>query len=392
MTSTEREGDMADARMTDISTNLIRLRGARNFTQEGLADAAGISSAGYRKIEAGESEPRANTVVALARALNVKPGDLLRPAPPLPVARFRSTKQMRERELLLMRVAKDLEGYVELEALVSEKTSFHPKEFASVDVESALRPIEAATRVRRAFDLEDDEPIHDICGLLEDNGIKVLRVRVASDGFFGLSVMDGTSGPALAVNVWERISVERWIFTAAHELGHLVLHADDFDPAESNEQPEHEREADLFAAHFLMPQASFEKEWEQAKGLGLYERVLKLKRIHRVSYLTVLYRVHEMGRSDIWARFKAEAKRRTGKPLLKVDEPAALAPGVFLGPAVEARKGDEPTQLSEYDFLTDRRQRLVREAVEGDIISIGRAAEILGVTLRSMRQIAGSWV
>lgn len=383
---------MAASVVTDISKNLIRLRDAKGLTQEEVAAAAGISLAGYRKVEAAESEPRSNTVVALGRALGVKPGELLRPAPPLPVARFRSTKRMRERDLLLMDVAKQLEGYVELETLLGTKTIFHPEAFAAEDVEPAGRPIEAATRVRSAFGLEVDEPIHDICGLLEDHGIKVLRIHVASDAFFGLSVAEGDAGPAIAVNAWERISVERWIFTAAHELGHLVLHAGDFNPTEVAEQPDHEREADQFAAHFLMPQASFAKEWEQARGLSLYDRVLKVKRIHRVSYMTVLYRVHELGRPEVWAMFKAEAKRRNGKSLLKADEPAALGPGAFLGAAVETRKGAEPTQLSEYDFLTDRRQRLVREAVEGDVISIGRAAEILGVSLRSMRQIAGSWV
>lgn len=376
--------------VTDISKNLLRLRSARDLTQEQVADAAGISRAGYRKIESADSEPRANTVLALAKALGVKPGDLLRTAPPLPVARFRSSKRMRERDLLLMDVAKELEAYAELEALLHEQRSFQPEQFAPARL-SARRPIEAAARVRQAFNLDGDEPIHDICGLLEDHGVKVLRLPVASDAFFGLSVADGSFGPAIAVNIWERVSVERWIFTAAHELGHLVLHAADFDAAQSTEQPEHEKEADLFAAHFLMPEASFQKEWDQARGLPLYDRVLKVKRIHRVSYKTVLYRLHEQGRTDIWARFNAEAKRRTGKTLLKVDEPAALAPGAFLGAAVEGRKGLEPTQLTEFDFLTDRRQRLVRKAVEGDVISIGRAAEILGVSLRSMRQIAGSW-
>ncbi len=382
---------MATISINDVSMNLRRLRSERELTQEQLADAAGLSRAGYRKIEAAQSEPRANTVLALARALEVKPGDLLRPAPPLPVARFRSTKRMRERELLLMSVARDLEDYANLEALLDERPSFTLQRFSAQDAEPS-RPVEAASRIREDFDLADDEPIHDICGLLEAHGIKVLRNSIASDAFFGLSVADGTSGPAIVVNVWERISVERWIFTAAHELGHLVLHADDFDPDVTAEQPEHEREADLFAAYFLMPAASFLKEWDQTSGLTLYDRVLKLKRIYRVSYLTVLYRLSEMGIPNIWARFKAEAKRRTGRSLLKADEPAGLGPSAFLGSAVETRKASEPTQLTEYDFLTDRRQWLVRKAVEGDLVSIGRAAEILGLSLREMRQVAGSWV
>ena len=377
--------------VTDISKNLVRLRSAKELTQEAVASAAGISLAGYRKIESGESAPRATTVLALAKALDVKAGDVLRPAPALPRARFRSTKRMRERDLLLMDVAEELGSYVELETLLGESRHFHPAKITTDVTDPERRPIVMATKVRDAFRLRPDEVVRDICGLLEDRGIKVLRMPVASDAFFGLSVADSDLGPAIVVNTWDRISVERWIFTAAHELGHVVLHATDFDAAESAERPSHEKEADLFAAHFLMPDDAFHSAWQQTSGLGLYERVLKVKRIFRVSYKTVLYRLHQQGRTDIWARFKAEARRRTGKILLKVDEPEALGPGDFLGVAVEGRKGQEPTQLTEFDFVTDRRQRLVRKAVEDETISIGRAAEILGVPLREMRQIAGSW-
>jgi Zn-dependent peptidase ImmA (M78 family)/DNA-binding XRE family transcriptional regulator len=389
---TKRDQKGVTAVVTDISKNLIRLRSARDLTQEAVANAAQISLAGYRKIESGESEPRAATVLALAKALDVKTGDVLRPAPALPRARFRSTKRMRERDLLLMDVADELGSYVELETLLDESHPFHPVEFATAVADTERRPMVIAAKVREAFGLQPDEAIRDICGLLEDRGIKVLRMSVASDAFFGLSVADSDLGPAIVVNTWERISVERWIFTAAHELGHLVLHhATDFDAAEVEEQPDHEKQADLFAAHFLMPDEAFQRAWDQASGLGLYERVLKVKRIFRVSYKTVLYRLHQQGRPEVWARFKAEAKRRTGKVLLKVDEPNALGPGDFLGEAVEGRKGQEPTQLTEFDFVTDRRQRLVRKAFESEQISIGRAAEILGVPLREMRQIAGSW-
>lgn len=50
--------------------------------------------------------------------------------------------------------------------------------------------------------------------------------EVMSDGFFGLSIGPTDRGPLVVVNVWGRISVERWILTAAHELGHLLLHPD----------------------------------------------------------------------------------------------------------------------------------------------------------------------
>lgn len=375
--------------VTDISKNLIRLRSAKELTQEEVAIAADISLAGYRKIESGESAPRASTVLALAKALDVKTGDVLRPAPALPRARFRSTKRMRERDLLLMDVAEELASYLELETILGEGNPFHPTDIRYDASYAGDPPVVMAAKVREVFGLGSGEAIRDICGLLEDHGVKVLLKRVASDAFFGLSV-GGDLGPAIVVNIWDRISVERWIFTAAHELGHLVLHATDFDAAESDENAGHEKEADLFAARFLMPDDAFHREWDQASGLGLYERVLKVKRIFRVSYKTVLYRLHQEGRTDIWARFNVDTKRRTGKTLPRIVEPEALDPAAFLGP-VEGRKGHEPGQLTEFDFVTDRRQRLVRKAVEGDEISIGRAAEILGVRLREMRQIAGSW-
>jgi hypothetical protein len=43
------------------------------------------------------------------------------------------------------------------------------------------------------------------------------------------------------------------------------------------------------------------------------------------------------------------------------------------------------------DFAEDRLLRLVREGVDGGASSLSRAAEILDIDLRSMRQLAGSW-
>jgi Zn-dependent peptidase ImmA (M78 family) len=122
--------------------------------------------------------------------------------------------------------------------------------------------------------IEPGESIRDLCGLLESSGIKVYPIRIASNDFFGLSVAPQDGGPAVVVNIWERISVERWIFSAVHELGHLLLHLDSFNVELEKENPEEEKEADLFAAHFLMPEEVFIKEWEEAKGLSLFDRVM----------------------------------------------------------------------------------------------------------------------
>ena len=200
-------------------------------------------------------------------------------------------------------------------------------------------------------------------------------------------------GPAIAVNTWDRISVERWIFTAAHELGHLLLHLEDYDVAEREEEREQEKEANLFASHFLMPAEVFEREWAETYGMAFVDRVLKVKRIFRVSYRTVLYRLseHHPG-PELWKRFQVDYRRRTGRSLLKDAEPEALAADEFRASFPEHSRAGEPEDLSPLDFVEDRLSCLVRTAVEGEEISLARGAEILGLSLADMRQLASSWV
>lgn len=381
------------ASLNDFTGNLRRLREAAGLSQGDLAERAGLSRIGYRNLEAGGSEPRTSTVLALARALHVDPTELLRRAPQLPRARFRSAKRVNEREQLLVRVAGELEAYGQLEQVVNEADGrFRPEACDPGEGDPIDRAARAAALARETLGLPAGQAVGDICGIFETHGIKVLKLPVATEGFFGLSVIDPVWGPAIAVNVWDRITVERWIFTAAHELGHLILHRADFEPERSDEVPDNEKEADLFAACFLMPAESFDEEWQQSAGLPLYDRVLKIKRIFRVSYRTVLYRLVERRYKDIWPIFLAEAKRREGRPLLKTDEPAPMEPGEFQAGVGADPARREPSQLSGFDFVADRKQRLVRKAVQDELISFGRGAEILGLSLAQMRQLAASWI
>jgi Zn-dependent peptidase ImmA (M78 family)/DNA-binding XRE family transcriptional regulator len=385
---------MAAASAHDISMNIRRARAAAGMTQEAAAVAVGLSRAAYRNLESGESEPRARTLVALASGLRVKLEALLRPARPLPRARFRSLKRLNDREGLLIDVAQQLEDYEDLEDLLAVRPSY-----ALGDVEIGNdgedgRAIRAARIVRSRLGLGEDEPVRDIGGLLEERaGIKLLRLDAHTDAFFGLSVREGDGGPAVVVNMWDRISVERWIFTAAHELGHLILHHQDFDPGQSDEIEESEREANVFAGHFLMPDGAFRREWDQSAGLGFYGRVLKVKRIFHVSYKTVLYRLQEdYGMRDVWQRFQVDARRQTGKMLTKSDEPDALSRDAFGWGNPEPSKAREPGGLVGADFAPDRRYRLVREAVERGRISLARGGEILDLPLAKMKVLKASWI
>jgi transcriptional regulator with XRE-family HTH domain len=60
-----------------LSRNLKTLRAYRNLTQDGLAEAAGISKNYVAEIEIGRKYPSATVHIKLSRALGVKPYQLL---------------------------------------------------------------------------------------------------------------------------------------------------------------------------------------------------------------------------------------------------------------------------------------------------------------------------
>ena len=174
----------------------------------------------------------------------------------------------------------------------------------------------------------------------------------------------------------------------------MILHLGSYDVEQTDENQLEESEADVFAGYFLVPQATFASELAESRGLPLVDRVFKLKRIFRVSYRTVLYRMGEhleaAERQKLWIRFQGDFKRRFGRGLSRADEPAGLPPEAFHGSPPD-RGADEPERLLAFDFVEDRLYRLVRETVEKEGISLSRAAEILGIGVEEMLDLSASW-
>jgi Zn-dependent peptidase ImmA (M78 family)/DNA-binding XRE family transcriptional regulator len=361
-----------------LSKNVRRLRTAKRFSQRALADTAGLSLPAIKNLELAKSEPRMRTMQAIARALDVKIHELFQPVRELRTVRFRSTKRMQNRENVLAEVARWLDDFNYLEKSLKKQKPFR---LNSVKGQcSRDRLAEAAGLCRIKLGLKPTEPIHDICGLLEHAGVKVFPIPMASDSFFGLSVGEEDDGPVVVVNVWERISVERRIFSAAHELGHLMLHPDAYDVSQVEESKEEEHEADRFAGHFLMPNEGFLKEWNEAAGLHFVDRVFKVKRIFRVSYKTVLSRHIEYGDADnsIWKKFNIAYQRRFNRRLSFKEEPMGMDTA-------------EPFGMQRFDFFEDRFSRLAREAVEKDKISLSRGAEMLRIGIEEMQELLRDW-
>lgn len=374
-----------------IRENLARLRLDREETQRRLAGRAGLSRAAVGRIERGLVTPRTETLEALASALGVGLGDLVLPVRPLRSVRFRGLAPGHGQEQILAEVSKWLDGYRLLEERLGDSPEFGFRSARRRDPAESPRAI--ARAARNAAGLSPDAPVPDLCRLLEGHGVKVLPLRTRRDSFAGLSVGPEDSGPAVVVNAGERIPVERRIFTAARELGHLLLHSDEYDraaavPPEADTR-ESERAADAFAGEFLMPETAFGPAWDATRGDPFPSRVLKVEHIFRVSYRTVLCRLIATGRAtrEAWDTFRAGHEERYGRA---PDETGETFP-ITESEARTSRRADEPDGLPDNDFGGNRLSRLVRRGIEEEVITLGRAAEILRLRRAAMREWMRGW-
>jgi transcriptional regulator with XRE-family HTH domain len=63
--------------MTDLGPRLREARERLELTQEEVAQRSGVHATEVSRIEAGKRDPQVSTLVRLAKAVEVKPGQLL---------------------------------------------------------------------------------------------------------------------------------------------------------------------------------------------------------------------------------------------------------------------------------------------------------------------------
>lgn len=152
-----------------------------------------------------------------------------------------------------------------------------------------------AAQIRALAGLNDREPIH-IKSLLVKLGI-LTRYRPLSEKSYGLSLQTpDKSARFMLIN--SNTTRGRQHFTAAHELYHLF-----FDPnpiqhisSKDEEKSPAERDADLFASVFLMPQSGIVSEIpvnEMRTGLSV-ATLLRLEQLFSVSNEAMIYRLRAL--------------------------------------------------------------------------------------------------
>ena len=149
-------------------------------------------------------------------------------------------------------------------------------------------PEEAARRIRKEWQITNP-CIDDTIFLLEKNGIKVFSLMDKVDYIDAFSFWDEDKPFVLLTH---QKSSEHSRFDAMHELGHLVLHKDNF-----YKNKDAEKEAHRFAAEILMPEEDLKQYADMVPSLSNF---INLKERWKVSLKALIYRFFQLNYITEW--------------------------------------------------------------------------------------------
>lgn len=274
---------------TTLSENIRRYMKMKNWTIPSLADKAEISTTTLSNCLNEKSDPRISIIQKIAGALGVTMVQLFAEKPSFGNIRFRSlyaltAKETACRENLLFLIHDKIQEYRHIESFAEKENKF------TFSDDKFNNPIEAAHSVREQLSISQSVPILDICEMISKLGIKFFYFNFNYAKTYGASVAASDGGPAIILNS-AIASVERKIFTVAHELGHILLHKDSYKNTETKEEKNsiEEHDANLFAGELLCPQDVVYEKVKDTNGFSFIDAVLKIKQVYRVSYGTVLH-------------------------------------------------------------------------------------------------------
>ncbi|KXF83707.1 Xre family DNA binding protein [Rhodococcus ruber Chol-4] len=284
----------ADAAAFFDGARLTLARQLAGLRKSDLAQTIGKSPTAVAGWESGSKRPTAATVAELALALGIDPGflavrqDDVATLTSTPHFRsLRSTTQLARDQAraygqLAVDISASLERYVEFPDL--DVPAF-PVELDDVEGDG---PEQAARWIRQRWKMGAG-PIRHILRLLENHGVLVVFSPPQTATVDAYS-FDSQLRPVVILNPLKR-DYYRQRFDLAHELGHLVMHAD----AEPGGRLV-EEQANRFASELLMPAEEIFDLLPGSMSGTAWGQLAKLKEQWGVSMQALLFRARRLGK------------------------------------------------------------------------------------------------
>ncbi len=272
-----------------FNPDMLKLaRDVRELTQAELAEKSGITQAFISKLEHGlNSQPGDEALDRIANALEFPKAFFFQREKVLGLPHFHFRKRAKLGAKPLARINAVINiRHQHVSKLMRSYEISVPKPIPMIDLdETGLTPEKVAERLRAYWMLQRG-PITNLVELIEEAGGIVVMSRFGTNLLDGLSFRMEGLPPLFFMN--KDVPGDRFRFSLAHELGHIVLHNSlDYDDDKM------EAEADRFAAALLMPTTDIKPylALQKLSGLGrvkAYWKVSIKALIRRSSDLTLI--------------------------------------------------------------------------------------------------------
>jgi len=349
-----------------IGAQLQKARGLLQLTPEEVAPDLNVARDDILDWEKELSQPTLKQLEELARLYGRGIDYFLRetPLPPRKVE-FRgkpgqSLKELpKEAKIVLARFDELCRTALEFENLLDRKREVKLPRF-----EESIHPKAIAQSLRRKLDV-GDKPLPDLRERLEGEGVRIFELPVPEDVFSGFSFWHSEYGPCILLNTNEPKG--RRNFTLAHELVHLIYGHEStlcYIPVKLSEAHEGiELKANQFAIELLLPETSVVEDFEK-RGLSKTPSQSELGQmagkwgvsIQALGYRLENFRLIGGGYTDTLFEFKPKFLRRPRTPKWE-------------------------RQLGK-GFV-----EITLEAYQEGLISVGKVADGLGITLREAMKV-----
>jgi Zn-dependent peptidase ImmA (M78 family)/DNA-binding XRE family transcriptional regulator len=259
-----------------------------------LADALGntVSRQALHKYESGTVRPDAAMIDKLIKILNVSLDYLYREQPvEIGVLEFRKLQKLpAKEEMQLVEQIKDyLSRYLQIEEILHIKSTYkNPLADYNV-VDNYTDVTKAATDLRKYWKMGAD-PIAHVIDLLEDNHIKVVKIKTdeAIDGF---QTWANGNIPVIGYNENKINKPDRIRFTLLHELSHLLIG----DKFVNVSEIQKEKYCNHFAGVMLLPDEALIKELGKHRTNVLQQELGAIKKQYGISMQAILMRIKICG-------------------------------------------------------------------------------------------------
>lgn len=302
--------------------NIKIARDSRMLSQSELAEKIGLSQALLSKIEKGLIAPNEQQQKAIAEGLEYPLSFFIAE---IPVLR-NDSMFYRKRQSLRVKDLSFIEGKIAILShcidVLQDSVEIPECRIPHCEVAQENTAEEIAFKIRNYLGIADG-PIINMVGILERNGILVVPVNgVDTDKFDGVSTFTEQSIPVIWINA--DMPNDRKRFTLAHELGHIVMHLRSQDLQKAEE--EKEKEANLFAAEFLLPRSQCREDLFNLKykDLNLKKIYWKVSKVFLIRRAAQLHCINNQTEKYLYVTLGRQGERKVETCPVELDEPVAL--------------------------------------------------------------------